>query len=325
MAINSLLPWHQDHWRKLCSKALQQKMPHAWLFTGTKGSGVEQYAEHFARYALCLTPDSGQNCGTCQACRWLSADAHPDFVVLAQQDSLLGIDDVRELSSNFLQPAHSKRPKVAVIHNVDYFTPVVANALLKTLEEPQIDALFVLTATSVHNVLPTIASRLFKVSLPQPTQAEERDYLGSMDDIPAKVRAQVESLQIAPLIVEKWHDNGFMEHFGCVLKPFFSTNQAGMPQAVKVFNDYPKESLYLLYNWLVCGIRINLQGNEMPPSLFKPHKAFIDTLGLNQLWNYYKIVLDAIQALKVPSINKQLLYESLVYQWSGIHVRTISR
>lgn len=185
--MNTLYPWQHDDWARL--QTVRKRPPHALLFKGTKGIGKFDLAVQFAHSLLCQQPSaSGLACGTCPACRWLSQGSHPDFRLL-QPDTLtadseeadesasksskkaskqIRVEQIRDLADFFSLSAHQGGRRVVVIHPAEAMNPNAANALLKNLEEPPPDLLFILVTHKSQQLLPTILSRClaFPLTLP---------------------------------------------------------------------------------------------------------------------------------------------------------------
>lgn len=133
-----------------------QRIAHAYLFEGPDGIGKKLMALAFARALLCL---NGNSCGTCSACLKVEHHNHPDIHQFDADGAALKIDQVRTLQQKLsLRPLEGKY-KICLIDGAEYLTPGAANALLKTLEEPQPGTLIILLTSQPQKLLPTICSR----------------------------------------------------------------------------------------------------------------------------------------------------------------------
>lgn len=142
----------------------KQDLPHAYLFTGPKGSGKTTAARLVAKIFNCVSPDkSGSPCGKCDACRQIAEARHLDVLEL-DAASNRGIDEIRVLRDTIALTPSSSEYKIYIIDEVHMLTTEAFNALLKTLEEPPLHAVFVLATTDVHKVPATIISRCIHVS-----------------------------------------------------------------------------------------------------------------------------------------------------------------
>ncbi len=131
---------------------------HAYLFTGSRGTGKTTCAKILAKAVNCLQPDDGNPCGVCANCKAIGDESLPDVMEI-DAASNNGVDDIRELRDRIaFAPAQAKY-KVYIIDEVHMLSSAASNALLKTLEEPPAHAIFILATTEVNALLPTILSR----------------------------------------------------------------------------------------------------------------------------------------------------------------------
>ncbi len=142
----------------LKNEVMRGRIAHAYLFTGSRGTGKTTCARILAKAVNCLHPKDGDPCRECEICRGLEDGSILDVEEI-DAASNNGVSDVRSLieSSNFT-PATAKY-RVYIIDEVHMLSPQALNALLKTLEEPPPHVIFILATTEVHKLLPTILSR----------------------------------------------------------------------------------------------------------------------------------------------------------------------
>lgn len=202
----TIYPWQQDAWQQL--HALRGRLPHAILLHGNKGIGKTDFAEAYAASLLCESPQSdGRACGTCLSCGWFGQYAHPDYrrvrpeildgVKLADDgeggdgsdggesgesgedkktakskkapSKEIRIEQIRALADFMNISTHRSGKRVVLLYPAEALNTISANALLKTLEEPPPDTVFLMVSNSLDRLLPTILSRCRKFALPMPS------------------------------------------------------------------------------------------------------------------------------------------------------------
>jgi len=153
--------------RTLEQAVKEEKIAHAYLFTGPRGTGKTTTARILAKAINCLTPlakrTNGEPCNSCQNCLSINGNKTLDLVEI-DAASYTGVDNIRQLTENIdLSPA-SLRYRVFIIDEVHMLSKGAFNALLKTLEEPPSHTVFVLATTEQHKVPLTITSRCQRFS-----------------------------------------------------------------------------------------------------------------------------------------------------------------
>ncbi len=151
---------HETIRNKLKQQVEQEKVGHAYLFSGKMGIGKKMVALEFARNMMCLSPINGQACGSCEACFTFGNTS--DFSLIEPDGQSIKVDVIRSLQEEiFLKPTHAKR-KCIIINDADTMNESAQNALLKVLEEPPIYASIILVTSSEDKLLKTIQSRVVK-------------------------------------------------------------------------------------------------------------------------------------------------------------------
>jgi DNA polymerase-3 subunit delta' len=188
-----------DPWKRLTD--LIGRVPHALLIHGVSGVGKLQLAERFAQLLVCEAQPRGREpCGGCEGCRWFIAGSHPDvryvepeslgrYAVAAEEgdeprkdakpSNQIKIEQARALGDFVHVVSHRGGQRVAIIHPAEDMNTATANALLKNLEEPPPDAVFLLVSHRPARLLPTIRSRCVPVPVPLPDQDLASAWLGS--------------------------------------------------------------------------------------------------------------------------------------------------
>jgi len=158
---------HEKPLNLLKAMLVNDRLPHALLFTGPPGVGKRTLAVALAQAVNCLGPNPSEPCGRCSACRKIKRGVHPDLVEIEPEGRLrtIKIDRIRELRNQAAFRPFEGRTKVFIVREADRMGAEAANALLKTLEEPPPDTLIVLTSPEESDLLPTIVSRCLRLNL----------------------------------------------------------------------------------------------------------------------------------------------------------------
>ncbi len=178
------------------SNALKSnKISHAYLFTGPRGTGKTTTAKLFAKAINC-EKGNGEICNECDNCLSANKNAHPDIIEI-DAASNNGVDEVRNLIDKVKFAPIKGKYKVYIIDEVHMMTPGAFNALLKTLEEPPAHVIFILATTEPHKVLPTILSRCQRYDFSKIDENAIADYLMDVLD---KEGVEYDSKALLPIV-----------------------------------------------------------------------------------------------------------------------------
>ena len=174
------------------------KMSHAYLFTGSRGTGKTSCAKILAKAVNCLNPQDGNPCNCCEACRAIDSGACMDVLEI-DAASNNGVDNVRDLRDDAIYTPSQVKMRVYIIDEVHMLSISAFNALLKIIEEPPEHLLFILATTELHKVPATILSRCQRFSFRRISQediAARLQYVAyqeniDLDDSAARVLARL--------------------------------------------------------------------------------------------------------------------------------------
>ena len=163
------------------------RLNHAYLFTGSRGTGKTTCAKILSKAANCLNPQNGNPCGECEICRGIDDGSVLDVVEM-DAASNRGIGDVRSIIDEVqFKPANPKcKYRVYIVDEVHMLTTEAFNALLKTLEEPPEHVIFILATTEVHRLPQTILSRCQRFDfhrIPTRAIADRLLYVAQQEDV----------------------------------------------------------------------------------------------------------------------------------------------
>ena len=165
------------------------KLSHAYLFTGTRGTGKTSCAKILAKAVNCLDPQDGNPCNCCAACRAIDDGSCMDVLEI-DAASNNGVDSVRVLRDDAIYTPSEVRRRVYIIDEVHMLSIAAFNALLKIIEEPPEHLIFILATTELNKVPATILSRCQRFSF---RRLRPEDIAGRLNFI-----AYQEGIQIAP-------------------------------------------------------------------------------------------------------------------------------
>ncbi len=149
---------HKEIIRALTTVVDEDKVGHAYLFTGPAGIGKKTLAKAFATRLLCWEKTTQTDC-QCPGCIRLQTDSHPDLITILPTGNSIKIEQLRQLQHDlFYRPLMGER-KVCYFPDAELLTEAAANSFLKTLEEPPPGVVFLFTAVRSDMILPTIRSR----------------------------------------------------------------------------------------------------------------------------------------------------------------------
>ncbi len=136
------------------------RISHAYIFSGPDGVGKRLAAINFAKALNCGNTRSDSPCDQCSSCKNIDSSKHPDIVTMkAKEEGSIKIEDVRALIKNVYLKPFEARKKVYIIESAEYMRHESANAMLKTLEEPPADSVIILLTENIKSLFHTIVSR----------------------------------------------------------------------------------------------------------------------------------------------------------------------
>ena len=274
-----IYPWHHASWQQLIEHWHQQ--PQAWLFAGKANTGKTAFAQHLAQALLCENP-TGQHesCGSCTSCHLFHQHSHPDFYLLTPENPdgegtgrkllQIKIDVIRETIESIQLTSVRGGKRVVLIQPAESMNPQAANALLKILEEPPENVIFLLVSHSRDKLLPTIKSRCRQWILPTPSHHEALIYLQNHHYI--EHAAQLLAFHGgAPLFIANAEQDALRNELLALL---------AAPRLLTILDyahkfDQKKWALAIFLDWLQKWLfDIGLAQHNMPP-MYYPHQQTV--------------------------------------------------
>ena len=308
------LPWLANAWAQW--QQLSGRIGHAYLLSGPKGIGLEDFAKQLAHSVLCHTPQIPVSSCDCKSCHLFVGRQHPDFYILKRQEDKkdIAIDQVRDLIYRLNETSHQGGYKVVWIDGVEFLNQSAFNALLKSLEEPADKTLFLLTTHQVDRLPATINSRCQKISFTAPAIDVAAQWIHTQ--MPQADEALIKrALRLnwgAPLEALAWIEAGLFAE-DQQWKGDLKSIQAGKKSVTQVVATWlkwqqPERVFDYFYQWSVSAVRSVAYSAEPTP---------MDTPQMQNWLRFQQAVLNAQQSWK-GNANKELVLENLCLEWMGI-------
>lgn len=330
--MNELYPWQNQVWQRM--QGLRSRLPNALLLKGAEGIGKLDLALNFAQSILCDAPQpSGLACQSCPSCHWFAQESNPDFRLI-QPDALaasdetpekesgkkasreISVEQIRALSSFVNLSAHSGGYRVVLIHPAEAMNSNSANALLKTLEEPTANLLFILVTNKPQQLLPTILSRSLSFAVPMPTPEESAAWLKQQGVVDPEVVLARAGFSPLSALINAGEGAGTEEHKLMLAAVKQSAKFDALALAEQLQKAAPVQVIQFLQQWcydlasckMAGTIRYNHEQTDLIGNLSK-------NISQQSLLRYIKELQIAKREAFHP-LNPKLLFEStlLAYQ-----------
>ncbi|MBT9540208.1 DNA polymerase III subunit delta' [Thiobacillus sp.] len=266
--MNAPYPWLESAWLRLL--ATRARPAQALLLAGPRGVGKGALAQAWAQTLLCEAPQpDGAACGTCAACHWFEAGTHPDFHVLTLQEkttkegetrmaTAIEVDQAREAVDFVRLSTYRAGNRVVLVDPADTLNIASANALLKVLEEPPLNTVFVLVSDQPRRLLPTIRSRCARFDIGLPSEALAATWLASQGVVDAASLLALAGG--APLDAQGWGGAELEERRG-VLEGLARLDQLDPVTLGERWKTLSPQTWHaVVYKWLGDLLAVKLQG-----------------------------------------------------------------
>ena len=306
----NLPPWLLAQWQQW--QQLQNRLGHAYLFSGPKGIAIERFTELVAQTIFC---ESRSACGHCSGCHLFATRQHPDFYHLSvlEDKKEISVEQVRGLISQLNEMAHQGGYKVAWVECPEHLNKAAFNAILKSLEEPAKQTLFLLTTHQAVFLPATIISRCQKLNFTMPSLDSAQAWL--QHALPQADQALLtRALRLnwgAPIDAKNWIEASKFEQdseWKTTVKQI-QAGQKSVRQVVDVWLKWPQpEQVFdFFYLWTVSALRAGFYKQSTPYTAVQ-----------KQNWlRFQQACLKAKQNWQ-RNANKQLVLEALCLEWLQI-------
>ena len=263
-------PWLGTTWQRLL--ATRARPAQALLLAGPRGVGKGALALAWARALLCEAPlPDGAACGQCPACHWFDTGGHPDYRLVTLQEktgkegetrmaTAIEVDQAREAVDFVQLSTYRAGFRVVLVDPADSLNLAAANALLKVLEEPPLNTVFVLVSDQPRRLLPTIRSRCTRLDIGLPPLDEAAQWLAEQG-----VADGMNLLALSggtPLDAQRWADSDELDERRGVLEGLARPEQldpVSLGERWKAVNAQTWHNV--AYKWLGDLLAVKLQGN----------------------------------------------------------------
>ncbi|MBH9968567.1 DNA polymerase III subunit delta' [[Bacillus] enclensis] len=311
----------------LQNSIMKDRVAHAYLFEGEKGTRKREVGFLFAKALLCENRTDGKACEECNNCRRVNHGNHPDLHLVEPDGLSIKKEQIKSLQEEFSKTGVESKKKIYIIVHSDKMTANAANSLLKFLEEPLADATAILITENIHRMLPTILSRCQTISFkPLPKEYLTKQLLDEgmpphMAPLAANLTNRYEEA------VEICQNEWFAQARIIVLKLYEVLQKSPFQAMVKIQEDFIQhfkekdqvdralDLLLLIYKDLL-QIQLGKEEQLVYPDQKEKWKSDALQVSTNRLSTSMTAILEAKRKLNA-NMNSQLLVEQLMLKLQG--------
>ncbi len=265
-----------------------ENIGHAYLFSGTRGTGKTSTAKIFSRAVNCLDLQDGNPCNQCEICKGIIDESIMDVIEM-DAASNRRIDDIRDLREKVVYPPTRAKYKVYIIDEVHMLTQEAFNALLKTLEEPPRHLIFILATTEPEKLPQTILSRCQRFDF---KRVSTRDIIRNMKDILGKLNISIDE-KVLKLIAR--NSDGAMRDSLSLLDQCISFKDDNIKYEDAI------EILGITNNDKIVDLSTSLIENDLEKSLSRIDEIIQDGKDINQ---FIKDIISHFRNLMIVKTSK---------------------
>ncbi len=316
----------QDHIKKILTNSIkEEKVAHAYLFSGPRGVGKTTIARLLAKSLNCQNrkKDDAEPCGECSSCKEVTDDRNLDVIEI-DAASNRGIDEIRQLRDKIRFSPTKSRYKVYIIDEVHMLTREAFNALLKTLEEPPKHAIFIMATTELHKVPDTIISRSCQLDFKKASNVE---LISSLENVCKKEKIQFDRSALE--VIAESASGGFRDALSLLGQVISATDgKVGVDVTNEILGLPPKELVLKFSENLITKNsaelfeiinQVSANGYDFDQfinlTIDELRKNLIETQN-KEIFDLIKMLFQAKQNLKISPVD-QLSLELLVVELCG--------
>nr|WP_303182601.1 DNA polymerase III subunit delta' [Lachnoclostridium phocaeense] len=314
---------HKDIINYIRNAVTENKVSHAYILNGERGSGKKMLANLFATTLLCEKqgPDP---CNACHSCHQAESGNHPDIIrVTHEKPNTISVDDIRRQVNEDIQIRPYQGPyKIYIIAEADLMTVQAQNALLKTIEEPPAYAVIFLLTENAEALLPTITSRCVMLKLRNIKDTLIRKYLMETMHVPdykadmCTAFAQG-NMGRAIMLASSDHFNEIREEAVQLLKYINEMDISEVTKAIKKIGTYKLEIndyLDIIMIWY-RDVLLYKATKDMDKVVFKDQISYIQERAKKSSYEGIELILESLEKAKTrlkANVNFDLVMELLL-------------
>jgi DNA polymerase-3 subunit delta' len=320
--------WQKKQWQHIMQQ--RTSLPHALLLRGRAGTGKHEFALNLSQALLCSQANTEHAaCGKCPSCIWFAEGGHPDFRLISSEDaetteetpkkktakkSQISVLQIRQLIDYLSLSSHQfNSRRIILISPAETLNIASANALLKMLEEPPANTLFLLVTSQPQRLLATIISRCQAIDMPLPNRSDALSWLTSQHITHAETvlayagGAPLLALQIteegetSANLIKNLALGAKLEPFTCA--PLFLG--IGMERAIDSLQKWA-------FDLVACKLTQTLHYHSQYSSALQ---ALCKSVNLRALFNFQQKLIDAKKTANHP-LNNELQLENILLQYT---------
>jgi DNA polymerase-3 subunit delta' len=319
-------PWLSPLWSRLL--AMRQRLPHAVLLAGPQGVGKLELAQAWAKSLLCERPQAdGEACGGCEGCHWFEAGTHPDFMHLTLLEKETKEGDIRLATDISVEQARQTVDfvqlstyragyRLVLIEPAEALNTASSNALLKVLEEPPINTVFILISHQFRQLLPTILSRCHKLEVGLPDTAMLQGWL-KQNGLDEQALAWVSG---APLAAIDAREEGELDIRQELLASLSKAKNLDCVVLAEAWNKRVVSRTWhqVIYKWLLDLLACHLGGKaQFNPDYETVLQGLAKQIRLGNLLDFVRRESEAGRWVDHP-LNRQMVMEAWLIEYSNL-------
>ena len=261
------LPWQEGIWQSIIQQEQTDRLAHAFLLRGVQGVGKFHFARALAGQLLCETQGDDYACGRCKECGLVRAGTHPDLLIVQPESEgkHIKIDQIRQVNDFARKTAQQGGRRVVVMSPAEAMNINAANALLKSLEEPGSNTVFLLVSDRAGDMLPTIRSRCQLLTFAAPDREEAARWLSEHVADRVVIDQLLDLTGNSPVSARQMFDQGTLEVRGKLINAMAGLFR-GEITPVELAKEWQGTNSPMILGWLGSWlddvVRISLTGSD---------------------------------------------------------------